>query len=75
MGFGAKTGIDIEGELQGVAPSQEWKWQRFRQKWFTGDTVSIGLAVGTLSVAGFLAAWIPARRAARVDPMTALRTE
>jgi predicted permease len=40
-----------------------------------GDAMSIALAVGTLSVAGFLAAWIPARRAARVDPMTALRTE
>jgi ABC-type antimicrobial peptide transport system permease subunit len=40
-----------------------------------GDAASIALAVGRLSVAGFLAAWIPARRAARVDPMTALRTE
>ncbi len=48
MGFGAKTGIDIEGELQGVAPSQEWKWQRFKQKWFTGDTVSVGIGQGYL---------------------------
>jgi penicillin-binding protein 2 len=46
MGFGAKTGIDIEGELQGVAPSQEWKWQRFKQKWYTGDTVSVGVGQG-----------------------------
>jgi penicillin-binding protein 2 len=46
IGFGAKTGIDIEGELQGIAPSQEWKWQRFRQKWFTGDTVSVGIGQG-----------------------------
>jgi penicillin-binding protein 2 len=48
VGFGAKTGIDIEGELQGLAPSQEWKWQRFRQKWFTGDTVSVGIGQGYL---------------------------
>ena len=46
FGFGAKTGIDIEGELQGLAPSQEWKWQRFKQKWFTGDTVSVGIGQG-----------------------------
>jgi len=43
FGLGAKTGIDIEGELQGLAPSQDWKWQRFRQKWFTGDTVRVGI--------------------------------
>ena len=48
MGFGARTGIDIEGELQGLAPSQEWKWQRFKQKWFTGDTVSVGIGQGYL---------------------------
>jgi penicillin-binding protein 2 len=46
FGFGAKTGIDIEGELQGLAPSSEWKWQRFRQKWFAGDTVSVGIGQG-----------------------------
>ena len=50
VGFGARTGIDIEGELQGLAPSQEWKWQRFRQKWFTGDTVSVGIGQGYLLV-------------------------
>ena len=29
LGFGRKTGIDIEGELTGVLPSREWKRQRF----------------------------------------------
>jgi predicted permease len=32
-------------------------------------------AVGVLAFAGVLAAWIPARRAARVDPLLALRLE
>ena len=46
FGLGAKTGIDIEGELQGLAPSQEWKWARFKQRWYVGDTVSIGIGQG-----------------------------
>ena len=46
FGLGAKTGIDIEGELQGIAPSQEWKWRRFKQKWYTGDTVSVSIGQG-----------------------------
>jgi penicillin-binding protein 2 len=46
FGLGARTGIDIEGELQGLAPSQEWKWARFKQKWYVGDTVSIGIGQG-----------------------------
>ena len=46
FGLGEKTGIDIEGELPGLAPSQAWKWNRFKQKWYAGDTVSIGIGQG-----------------------------
>ena len=46
FGFGARTGIDIDGELAGLAPSQDWKWQRFHQKWYAGDTVSAGIGQG-----------------------------
>jgi penicillin-binding protein 2 len=46
FGLGQKTGIDIDGELQGLAPSQEWKWSRFKQKWYVGDTVSVGIGQG-----------------------------
>jgi penicillin-binding protein 2 len=46
FGFGKKTGIDLEGERSGVLPSQEWKMKRFKQKWYVGDTVSIGIGQG-----------------------------
>lgn len=46
FGFGKKTGIDIEGERTGLLPSQEWKQKRFKQKWFVGDTVSVGIGQG-----------------------------
>ncbi|MBA3903343.1 MAG: penicillin-binding protein 2 [Rhodocyclaceae bacterium] len=50
LGFGQRTGIDIEGESEGVLPSQEWKRKRFRkpeqQKWYAGETISIGIGQG-----------------------------
>jgi penicillin-binding protein 2 len=46
FGFGELTGIDIEGETPGLAPSQEWKQRRFKQKWYAGDTVSVGIGQG-----------------------------
>ncbi|MBX9602447.1 MAG: ABC transporter permease [Bryobacteraceae bacterium] len=39
------------------------------------DPVSIGLAVLALALAGAIAGWVPARRAAQTDPMVALRYE
>ena len=46
FGFGQKSGIDLEGELPGLLPSAEWKMQRFKEKWFAGDSVSVGIGQG-----------------------------
>ncbi|TMH73091.1 MAG: penicillin-binding protein 2 [Betaproteobacteria bacterium] len=46
FGFGQLTGIDLEGELAGVLPSSEWKERRFHQKWYGGETISIGIGQG-----------------------------
>lgn len=46
FGFGKKTGIDLEGETSGLLPSQEWKMKRYRQIWYPGDTVSVGIGQG-----------------------------
>ena len=45
-GFGQITGIDVEGEQTGVLPSSAWKERRFKQKWYPGETISIGIGQG-----------------------------
>ena len=46
FGLGRRTGIDIDGEATGLLPSQAWKMKRFKQKWYGGDTISIGIGQG-----------------------------
>ena len=50
MGFGQLTGIDIQGEVRGVLPSQEWKRQNYKRpeqrKWYAGETISLGIGQG-----------------------------
>ncbi len=46
FGFGSRTGIDITGESAGILPSQEWKTKRFKQKWYAGETISVGIGQG-----------------------------
>jgi penicillin-binding protein 2 len=46
FGFGKKTGVDMDGEVPGLLPSQEWKMKRHNQIWYPGDTVSAGIGQG-----------------------------
>ncbi len=50
LGFGQITGIDINGEVRGVLPSQEWKRKAYKrpeqQKWYPGETISLGIGQG-----------------------------
>ncbi len=46
FGLGQRTGIDIAGEVGGLLPSRQWKEQRFGQRWFVGDTISVGIGQG-----------------------------
>ncbi len=50
LGFGQITGIDLNGELRGLLPSQEWKRNAYRRpeqkKWYAGETISLGIGQG-----------------------------
>ncbi len=46
FGFGLKTGIDIKGEVGGLLPTPEWKKRRFKQPWYMGETVIVGIGQG-----------------------------
>ncbi|MCP5242618.1 MAG: penicillin-binding protein 2 [Burkholderiales bacterium] len=46
FGLGEKTGIDIYGEIDGLLPSREWKMRRHNQRWYAGDTISVGIGQG-----------------------------
>jgi len=50
LGLGQKTGIDLPDEVSGVMPSEEWKIRNFKQKWFAGETISVGIGQGAVAV-------------------------
>jgi penicillin-binding protein 2 len=49
LGLGQKTGIDLPNEVSGVMPSEEWKIRNFKQKWFAGETISVGIGQGAVA--------------------------
>ncbi len=50
MGIGKKTGVDLPNEVGGVMPSEEWKLKTFRQKWYAGEVISVGVGQGAVVV-------------------------
>jgi penicillin-binding protein 2 len=49
LGLGQRTGIDLPDEASGVMPSEEWKIRNFKQKWFAGETISVGIGQGAVA--------------------------
>ncbi|HKW74039.1 MAG TPA: penicillin-binding protein 2 [Terriglobales bacterium] len=49
LGIGKKTGVDLPNEASGVMPSEEWKLRNFRQKWYPGETISVGIGQGAVA--------------------------
>jgi penicillin-binding protein 2 len=49
FGLGQKTGIDLPQEASGIMPSEEWKIRNYKQKWFAGETISVGIGQGAVA--------------------------
>lgn len=49
FGFGTPTGIGIE-ERAGIAPSREWKLEKFKKPWYKGETIVSAIGQGYVSV-------------------------
>src|SRR4051794_23352738 len=50
LGLGVKSGIDLPNEVQGLVPSTEWKREKMHEKWYAGETISVGIGQGAVSV-------------------------
>jgi penicillin-binding protein 2 len=50
FGLGEKTGVVLDDEKSGTIPDTEWKRKRFRQPWFPGETVSVAIGQGYVTV-------------------------
>lgn len=48
VGIGQKTGVDLPDEAAGVMPSTEWKLKTQHDKWYAGETISVGIGQGAI---------------------------
>ncbi len=50
LGLGKKTGVALEGEKAGLIPDSRWKKRRFGEPWYPGETPSVAIGQGYVSV-------------------------
>ena len=78
LGFGAQTVLDLNGASNGLLPSNEWKKAKYKEPWYPGDSVNVGIGQGfivatPLQIAAATSAvasrgyWHPPRMARLVD--------
>jgi penicillin-binding protein 2 len=48
-GLGQRTGVDLPNEVTGTVPSEQWKLKNYHEKWFAGETISVGIGQGAVT--------------------------
>jgi penicillin-binding protein 2 len=46
LGLGQRTGVELEHEKSGLAPTKAWKRERYNEKWHEGETLSVAIGQG-----------------------------
>ncbi|MEO7156818.1 MAG: penicillin-binding protein 2 [Vicinamibacterales bacterium] len=50
LGLALKSGIDLPNEQESIVPSTEWKQKRTGERWYPGETISVAIGQGQVSV-------------------------
>jgi penicillin-binding protein 2 len=50
LGLGVESGIDLPHETEGIMPSSAWKKLTTGEKWYAGETISVSIGQGQVSV-------------------------
>jgi len=50
LGLTGRTGVDLPNEAESLVPSTAWKKARTGEKWYAGETISVAIGQGQVSV-------------------------
>lgn len=86
FGFGQRVSLDMFEETAGLMPSREWKRNRYRQSWYPGETLILGIGQGYMQTTPLQLAqatalmasrgkWIRPHLARRVDGVQPVDTD
>jgi len=50
LGLSQKTGIDLPNEMSGIMPSTQWEMKNYHQRYYPGNTISVGIGQGETQV-------------------------
>jgi penicillin-binding protein 2 len=61
MGLGAKTNIEIPGEVSGIIPTKKWKKHKYKEDWQIGDSLNMVIGQGFVTATPLQMATMVAR--------------
>jgi len=50
LGLAGRTGVDLPNESESLVPSTAWKQARTGERWYPGETISVAIGQGQVSV-------------------------